>query len=91
MLTFVWDERKAAGNIRKHKVSFAEACSVFADPLSQSTPDPDHSVGEERSIIFGASIYGRLLAVAFAEHGHIVRIISARPATRAERRTYGQL
>jgi uncharacterized DUF497 family protein len=83
-----WDERKAAANLRKHGVSFEEACTVFFDPLAATGADPDHARGEARWLTFGVSAAGRLLAVAHCDRDSAVRIISARPATRAERRLY---
>ena len=83
-----WDPRKAAANQRKHKVSFEEASTVLADPLAITGADPDHSVGEARWITFGFSNRQRLLAVSHTERGDIIRIISARAATRPERRLY---
>ena len=87
-MEFEWDPRKAEKNLRKHKVRFTEAATVFGDPLSMTTFDPDHSLDESRYIIVGMSKDFRLLMVAFAERGERVRIISARPLTRAERKTY---
>lgn len=84
----VWDVRKAAANRKKHNVSFEEAATVFADSLSLTGADPDHSVGEHRWITFGESVRGRLLAVAHTDEGDIIRIISARVATRHEKRLY---
>jgi uncharacterized DUF497 family protein len=83
-----WDDAKAAANLRKHGVSFEEACTVFADPLAATGADPDHSAGEARWITFDASIVGRLLTVAHCERDGAMRIISARLATRSERRLY---
>jgi hypothetical protein len=83
-----WDTRKAASNLKKHKVSFEEAGTVFADALSITGADPDHSVGEHRYVTFGQSVRGRLLAVAHTDEGDIIRIISARVATRHEKRIY---
>ena len=84
-----WDPRKAAANRRKHRVSFEDAVTAFADPFSLTVPDPDHSnVGEARYILVGQSERGRLLAVSHAERGTTIRIISARPATRREREQY---
>lgn len=83
-----WDPRKAAANLRKHRVSFEEATTALADPLSVTGADPDHSVGEDRWITFGLSNRGRLLAVAHTDEGDTIRIISARVATRPERRLY---
>jgi uncharacterized DUF497 family protein len=83
-----WDPSKAAANLRKHGVSFEEAASVFRDTLSATGRDPDHSIGELRFVTFGMSRKGRLLTVAHQEQGEVIRIISARPATRRERRIY---
>jgi uncharacterized DUF497 family protein len=85
---FEWDQKKADSNATKHGVQFEEAITVFSDPLSMLMPDPDHSVGEERFLLLGASRQNRLLVVAFAERPPRTRLISARPATRAERRGY---
>ncbi|HEX9736382.1 MAG TPA: BrnT family toxin [Thermoanaerobaculia bacterium] len=87
-MEFEWDPGKAGSNLDKHGVSFDEAETVFADPLFLTFADPDHSIGENRLIIMGESSEGRLLVVAFAERGEVVRLISARPATRRERRAY---
>ena len=87
-LQFTWDPQKAAANLRKHKVGFPEAATAFADPLSLTIPDPDHSVGEERFVLIGQSERRRLVVVAHAERGDLIRIISARLATRRERKTY---
>ena len=83
-----WDPRKAAANRKKHKVSFEEASTVLADPLAITGADPDHSMGEDRWITFGCSNRQRLLAVSHTDEGDIIRIISARAATRPERRLY---
>ncbi len=85
---FEWDADKAAANLRKHGVSFDEASTVFADPLSLLMPDPDHSSGEERFLVLGLSNQGRHLVVAFAERPPRTRLISARRAARRERRRY---
>ncbi len=85
---FEWDLEKAAANLRKHGVSFAEAATLFGDPLSRTFPDPDHSLDEQRFLTVGMSEGRRLLVVAHIEHGDSIRIISARPATRRERRWY---
>ena len=87
-LQFTWDPQKAATNLRKHKVGFPEAATAFADPLSLTIPDPDHSVGEERFVLIGQSERRRLVVVAHVERGDLIRLISARPATRRERKTY---
>jgi hypothetical protein len=85
---FEWNALKAAANLRRHGVSFDEASSVFFDPLSATGDDPDHSLDERRFVTFGMSSSGRLLVVAHAEHDDAIRIITARPATRAERKLY---
>jgi uncharacterized DUF497 family protein len=87
-LRFRWDSRKAAENLRKHRVSFDEATTVFDDPLSVTIPDPDHSVGEQRFLLLGVSHRGRLLVVAHSERDDSIRIITARRADRQERRTH---
>jgi uncharacterized DUF497 family protein len=87
-MEFKWDPQKAAKNLRKHKVSFKEAATVFSDPLSATVPDPDHSEEEDRYIIVGMSNRFRQLIVSFAEEDDCIRIISARELTRAERKAY---
>ena len=87
-MKFEWGEAKADANFRKHGVSFAEASTVFTDELSLTGDDPDHSRGEHRLVTFGVSSAGRLLVVSHTERAGNVRIISARPATRAERKLY---
>jgi uncharacterized DUF497 family protein len=83
-----WDARKAAANVKKHKVSFEEAATALADPLAITGADPDHSIDEIRWITFGLSNRRRLLAVAHTDEDDTIRIISARAATRPERRLY---
>jgi uncharacterized protein len=85
---FDWDPVKAAVNLKKHGISFREATTVLADPLSITVPDPDHSQAEERYIDVGLSTQGRILVVVYTERGIRIRIISARKATAAERRRY---
>ena len=85
---FEWDSAKATKNLRKHRVSFEEASSVFYDSLAVTGADPDHSQAEDRLITFGMSSSGRLLPVSHIERGEAIRIISARPATPHERRIY---
>ena len=87
---FEWDETKAAANVRKHRIPFEEAASIFEDPLAYTFGDPDHSLGEHRLLTFGLSSLGRLLVVAHAERGRAIRIISARRANRHERGIYEQ-
>jgi len=87
-MRFVWDEKKAASNLGKHRISFEEAATVFDDPLSDTFPDPDHSLHEHRFIIRGSSESGKILVVAHTDDGDLVRIISAREATHGERKSY---
>ena len=89
-LTFEWDPEKARTNAAKHDVAFPEAATVFADLLSITITDPDHSVGEHRLITLGMSHRQRLLVVVHTETGDRIRIISARRATRHEQRSYEQ-
>jgi uncharacterized protein len=83
-----WDPRKRVNNRRKHRIDFDEAATVLADPLGTTFPDPDHSEGEERYLTVGLSVRGRVLVVAHADAGEVIRIISARRATRRERSFY---
>jgi len=87
-IQFTWNIAKDRANRRKHGIWFAEALSVFADPLARIHDDPVHSRGERREIIVGHSAAGRLLLVAFTQRGQVVRLISARMATRREREDY---
>jgi hypothetical protein len=89
-MEFEWDPAKAAANHRKHGVSFIEAATVFGDPLAYTFPDPDHSRGEARWVTFGMSKGRLLLVIAHVERGYRIRIISAREATRHERKIYEQ-
>ena len=88
MLSFEWDTQKANINQEKHGISFEEACTVFADPLSLTIHDPLHSEYEDRFIIIGFSHKNRLLVVIHTERGDKIRIISARNATQKERICY---
>ena len=85
---FEYDERKAWINLKKHRVSFEEAMTVFTDPLSLTIPDPLHSEDEERRIIIGQSLKKRLIVVVHIDHGEKIRIISARRPTAGERKQY---
>jgi len=85
---FEWDEDKARSNAKKHGVTYEEASSVFANPLAAIFTDEAHSVEELREIIVGSSAEGRLLVVSFTERVEAIRIISARSASRSERRDY---
>jgi uncharacterized protein len=90
-ITFSWDERKDRENQRKHGVSFEEASTAFADENARLKHDPDHSREEDRFVLLGFSAKLRLLVVAHAyrQGGTQIRIVSARKATRNERRQYG--
>lgn len=85
---FEWDDEKARLNLRKHRVSFDEAETVFDDPYARVIDDPDHSAEEERAIIIGRSSRNRLLFVSYAARKERIRIISGRVASRKEHRTY---
>lgn len=86
---FEWDPDKEIRNLEKHGVSFYEARTVFDDALFVAFADPDHSIGEERFLIVGQSEHRRLLVVAYTERPERhIRLISAREATRRERRYY---
>lgn len=85
-LRFEWDAAKARANLSKHEVSFAEAITAFGDPLARIFEDLDRSENERRELLIGHSDRQRLLVVCFAETSRGVRIISARTATRRERR-----
>lgn len=89
-MIFEWNPDKAKSNYRKHGISFEEAATVFNDSLSVTFPDPDHSIGESRYVIIGISKFGQLLIVAHTDQGETIRIITARKATRPERRFYEQ-
>ena len=85
---FTWDPEKAASNYHKHGVLFSEARTVFDDPLVMICEDDDHSVDEQRCRAMGRSVDSRLLVVAYTERAGQIRIISAREATRREKRAY---
>jgi uncharacterized DUF497 family protein len=89
-LQFEWEPRKAATNLRKHKVSFPEAKTVFLDEEALLLPDDDHSSDEDRFIILGISARLRILVVChrYRQAEDLIRIISARKANRAERVQY---
>jgi uncharacterized protein len=87
-MKFEWDNNKAQVNVDKHGVSFEEAQTVFADPLAAIFDDEGHSDEESREIIVGHSIGNRLLLVCFTQRSEVVRLISARPATKRERKDY---
>jgi uncharacterized DUF497 family protein len=88
-LRYEWDDDKARANLKQHKVGFDEASSVFRDPLATIFSDDDHSLDEIREIIIGYSVRNRLVLVSFTERGpDSLRIISARVATRNERKSH---
>lgn len=87
-VTFEWDPRKATANHAKHGTTFEEAVTVFTNPLARIFDDPGHSKRERREIIVGESIKRRLVLVCFVERGDCIRIVSARKATRRERKDY---
>ena len=90
-MRFAWDEAKAAENLKKHRVSFEEASTVFADENGRLKHDPDHSQKEDRFVLLGFSAMVRILMVchAYRENDEVIRIISARKATPKERKQYG--
>jgi uncharacterized DUF497 family protein len=89
-IRFSWEERKAAQNARKHRVSFEEAMSVFFDENAAEFFDPDHSGAEDRFLMLGISSHLRLLVVHYAVRGNRaqIRIISARRASKTESKIY---
>ena len=87
-MEFEWDPEKAAANAKKHGVDFAEAMTVFGDPLELTIADPDHSEDEQRFLSIGISTAGRLLIVAYTERAGRTRIINAREASAQERKDY---
>jgi len=87
-LVFDWDADKAKANLKRHKVSFEEARTVFYDPFLLTFPDPEHSITEERYLNIGVSAQGRILVVIHTERGGTLRIISCRKATNHERNAY---
>jgi uncharacterized protein len=89
-LSFQWDQNKNLENIKKHKVSFDEAKSVFFDDTARIIHDPEHSIDEERFIILGMSSKLKLLVVVhvYKENDKVIRIISARKATKSEIKYY---
>ncbi|MBI4405385.1 MAG: BrnT family toxin [Deltaproteobacteria bacterium] len=92
-MKFVWDTGKAKANWRKHKIAFEEATTVFYDPLAKIMDDPDHSDSENRFILIGHSQKRNLLFVVhvYTKEENIIRIISARKATKRERRAFEEV
>ena len=87
-LEFEWDPAKAEANLKEHGISFDEATTIFRDTLSITISDPDHSDYEDRFVDIGMSHRMQLLVVSYTERKDKIRIISARRATRAERKNY---
>lgn len=90
MIKFIWDDAKAESNLKKHDVSFFEAKSVFYDEFAMQFFDSEHSESEDRFIMLGMSSESRILVVCHCERGsgETIRIISARKATKNERKHY---
>ena len=89
-LRFEWDEQKAKQNLRKHGVSFEEAATVFGDPFSMTIADPLHSTAEQRWVTMGSTHRQRLVVVVHTNRGSTIRLISARKATRRERKAHAE-
>jgi uncharacterized DUF497 family protein len=87
-MKFEWDPAKASANEKKHSVTFEEAVSVFQDPMFLIFADPDHSINEARFLALGVSDSGALLMVSYTERPNATRLISARKASRRERKKY---
>ena len=92
-IRFQWDQNKNVANIKKHKVSFEEAKTVFFDENARLIPDPEHSINEERFIILGISNKLKLLIVVhlYKSNDEVIRIISARKATKSEIKYYDEV
>ena len=89
-MQFEWDPAKAAANFKRHRVGFHDAAGVLEDSLSTTFPDKAHSRDEARFVTIGVTRRGQLLVVAHTEREDVIRIISARRATRREREFYEQ-
>ena len=89
-MRFEWDPEKAERNLRVHSVTFDDASTVFNDRLAGTIEDPLHSHEERRCVTIGLGSSGLLLVVVHTDRGEAIRLISARRATRAERRKYEQ-
>jgi len=89
-LEFAWNQEKADSNFKKHGISFSDATTVFHDEYARIIPDPDHSTEEERFIIVGMSFQAHLLVVChcYKDNEDVIRIISARKATKHESKSY---
>jgi len=84
---YEWDSAKNRANLAKHGINFADAVAVFEDDLALTRPDPE-SRGERRFVTLGMDAFDRNLVVVFTERGARIRIISARLATKQERKSY---
>ncbi len=89
-MKFEWDENKAKSNVVKHGITFSEAVTIFADPYLLFTEDSQHSQEEEREWAIGVSENGSLIVIVFTIRDEKIRIISARKATKNERKQYEQ-
>jgi uncharacterized DUF497 family protein len=87
-MKFEWDANKQQQNKQKHRISFEEATTVWTDPFALIAPDPTHSIIEKREWIIGKSYKSRVLVVVFTMREETIRIISARPANKSERKKY---
>lgn len=87
-MDFVWNNKKAESNLKKHGVAFGEAQTIFDDPLFVVLGDIDHSDAEDRFIAVGKSAAGRVLMVSYTERGDKIRIIGSRELTPRERKQY---
>lgn len=88
MINFIWDKNKAKLNLEKHKLSFEEAVTVFADQLAFIFDDEEHSRTEKRALIIGHTNKNKIIIVSFTERNQHIRIISARRATKKEKQDY---
>ena len=89
-MEFEWNPEKARRNAAKHGIDFQEAMTVFYDPFAYTFFDPDHSLEEDRYLVFGYSERSRLLTVAYTYREKKTRLISARRATAEEQEIYGE-
>lgn len=87
-LAFEWDEAKAVANLKKHRISFEEAKTVFTDPFSITVDDPKHTADERRFVDIGAAASGKVLVVSYTQRGEKIRLISCRKSTKSERKIY---
>ena len=89
-LQFEWDSGKARSSKNKHRITFEQACTIFGDSLSRTIVDPTHSETEDRFITIGTSVNNKLIVVVHSNNNDTIRIISARKATKNEKRQYEQ-